>query len=66
MNVDAEVWYWGRHGMVQGHRLPGSPTGYITVRDAERLLEEADVRRLNQERERRDEEIERRRDTGDP
>jgi len=32
----------------------------------ERLLEEADARRLNQERERRDEEIERRRDTGEP
>lgn len=40
--------------------------GYVTVRDLERLLEEADVRRLNQERDRRNDEIERRRDTGEP
>jgi len=62
MIVDAEVWHWTPHGMRRG----GVTNGYVTVRDACRLLEEADARRLQQERDRRDEEIERRRDTGEP
>lgn len=48
MIVDAEVWHWTTHGMRRG----GVHDGYITVRDAERLLEEADLRR-NQERQHR-------------
>lgn len=62
MIVDAEVWQWSPHGMQRG----GTHGGYITVRDCQRLLEEADWRRLDQERARRDDEIERRRDTGEP
>jgi hypothetical protein len=49
MIVEAEVWVWTPRGM----RLSSDTTdGYLTVRDAERLLEEADVRRMNCERER--------------
>lgn len=62
MIVDAEVWHWTAHGMRRG----GTHGGYITVRDVERLLEEADVRRLTQEQQRREDEVERRRDTGEP
>lgn len=65
MIVDVEVWHWTRDGMRMSVPREGS-TGYITVRDAERLLEEADWRRLTQERDRRDDEIARRRDTGEP
>jgi len=60
--VDTEILYWTEVGM----RARGVGEGYIRVREVERLLEEADLRRLNQERERRDEEFERRRDTGEP
>lgn len=66
MIVDAHIWYWTPRGMREGSRLAGNPTGYIEVREVERLLEEADVRRLNQERARCADEIERRRDTGEP
>jgi|HubBroStandDraft_6_1064221.scaffolds.fasta_scaffold216534_4 hypothetical protein len=64
MVVDAEIWYWTPTGMRRARFRTGA--GYIAVAEVERLLEEADVRRLNQERARRDDEIERRRDTGEP
>lgn len=64
MIVDVEIWYWTPSGMTQRPTVRGDR--YITVRDSERLLEEADLRRLNQERARFDEEFERRRDTGEP
>ena len=51
MIVEAEVFYWTEVGM----RPRGYGEGYIAVREVERLLEEADLRRLNQERERRQE-----------
>jgi hypothetical protein len=57
--VDVEVWHWTPDGMRRG----GVHDGYITVRDCERLLEEADVRRLRQQQELRADEAERRRDT---
>jgi hypothetical protein len=41
MVVDAEVFYWTEVGM----RPRGYGDAYITVREAERLLEEADERR---------------------
>lgn len=41
MVVDAEVFYWTEVGM----RSRGYGDAYITVREAERLLEEADERR---------------------
>ena len=41
MVVDAEVFYWTEVGM----RSRGYGEAYITVREAERLLEEADERR---------------------
>jgi hypothetical protein len=62
MIVDAEVWHWTPGGMRRG----GVHSGFIRVRDVERLLEEADWRRLRQEQQRRDDEFERRRDTGEP
>lgn len=64
MIVEATLWYWTPTGMRRA-RFTDAAT-YIEVREVERLLEEADVRRLNQERARRDDEIERRRDTGKP
>lgn len=64
MIVDAVMWYWTPTGMRRARFKDGCC--YIEVSEVERLLEEADVRRLNQERSRREEEIERRRDTGDP
>jgi hypothetical protein len=41
MVVDAEVFYWTEVGM----RSRGYGDAYITVREAERLLDEADERR---------------------
>jgi hypothetical protein len=41
MVVDAEVFYWTEVGM----RSRGYCDAYITVREAERLLDEADERR---------------------
>ncbi len=41
MEVDSQVFYWTEVGM----RARGYGEGYITVREAERLLEEADERR---------------------
>lgn len=46
MIVDAEVWYWTPNGM-RKNGLHQS-TNYITVRDAERLLEEAHARGARQ------------------
>jgi hypothetical protein len=66
MTVDAEVWVWTSTGM---RRYPGSDGGYITVRDVERLLEEAHARGRRQaegERLRGAEYLEHIRDTGDP
>jgi hypothetical protein len=63
MIVDAVMWYWTRTGMCRARFKDGAC--YIEVGEVERLLEEADVRRLNWARE-REEEIERRRDTGEP
>jgi hypothetical protein len=68
MTVDAEVWHWTAAGMRM--RLPtGSSAGYITVRDAERLLEEAHARgrrAAEGERLRGAEYLEHLRDTGEP
>jgi hypothetical protein len=41
MEVDAEIFYWTEVGM----RKRGYGEGYITVKEVERLLEEADERR---------------------
>ena len=43
MIVDTEILYWTEVGM----RASGVGEGYIRVREVERLLEEADLRRLN-------------------
>lgn len=64
MIVEAEIWYWTQTGMRRARFRTGA--GYIAVADVERLLEEADNRRRIQEQERREDELERRRDTGDP
>lgn len=51
MIVDANVWYWTATGM---HSHPEGPhtTGYVEVREVERLLQEAHGRGMQQERER--------------
>jgi hypothetical protein len=41
MIVEAEVWHWTAHGMRRGTE---SGSAYITVRDAEQLLQEAHER----------------------
>lgn len=64
MVVDAVIWYWTPTGMRRARFRDGA--GYIAVGDVERLLEEADERRRRFERERCEDEIEHRRDTGDP
>ena len=51
MEVDAPVWYWTPHGMRQQlsiAQLSTDHTRYITVEDAERLLEEAHARGYRQ------------------
>lgn len=65
MIVDAEVWNWTRNGM----RRVATHGGYITVRDAERLLEKAynrGRRAAEGERLRGAEYLEHIRDTGEP
>lgn len=42
MEIEAEVWCWTPGGM---RRATDTVNAYVTVRDLERLLEEADERR---------------------
>jgi hypothetical protein len=70
MTVDVEVWHWTAQGM----RKSGDPSttwmhcgGYVTVRDLERLLEEAHERGRRSVLAAADREWdEHRRDTGEP
>lgn len=48
MVVDAQVFYWTPQGMRQQHAIEPYGTRYITVADAERLLEEAHKRGLEE------------------
>lgn len=43
MEVSAEVWYWTPHGMTEDARLARGSERYVTVREAERLLQEANA-----------------------
>lgn len=56
MIVDANVWYWTATGM---HSHPEGPhtTGYVEVREVERLLEEAHARGITQGLERARDEV---------
>lgn len=50
MEVPVETWCWTTVGMVRGRHIPDA-VQYVTVKDVERLLEEADLRRLEWARE---------------